>query len=102
MKERVANREDNMLRDKLTAKLQGELIILRTKAVLTQEELASVLGLSRQTYGQIENGNSKMSWSVYMALLLFFNSIPETAALLTLLGIDVDRIMKDLNDSVRD
>lgn len=88
-------------RDALIAKLQKDLIILRIKADLTQEELASVIGLSRQTYCQIEKGNSKMAWSVYLALLLYFKSIPSTSELLTLLGIEVDGILHDLNDSVR-
>lgn len=93
--------DDIVSRDVLIAKLQKELIILRIKADLTQEELASVIGLSRQTYCQIEKGNSKMAWSVYLALLLFFKSIPSTSELLTLLGIEVEGILHDLNDSVR-
>lgn len=101
MRERSSNSEENMSRDELIAKLQKELIILRTKADLTQGELALVIGLSRQTYCQIENGNSKMAWSVYLALLLFFNSIPSTAELLPLLGIEVKSILHNLNDSVR-
>lgn len=93
--------DDIVSRDVLIAKLQKELIILRIKADLTQEELASVIGLSRQTYCQIEKGNSKMAWSVYLALLLFFKFIPSTSELLTLLGIEVEGILHDLNDSVR-
>lgn len=93
--------DDIVSRDALIAKLQKELILLRIKADLTQEELASVIGLSRQTYCQIEKGNSKMAWSVYLALLLFFKSIPSTSELLTLLGIEVEGILQDLNDSVR-
>lgn len=101
MRERSSNSETNVSRDVLVTKLQGELIILRTKADLTQEELASVIGLSRQTYCQIEKGNAKMAWSVYLALLLFFNSIPSTAELLPLLGIEVESILCNLNNSVR-
>ena len=93
--------DDIVSRDALIAKLQKELILLRIKADLTQEELASVIGLSRQTYCQIEKGNSKMAWSVYLALLLFFKSIPSTSELLTLLGIEVEGILHDLIDSVR-
>lgn len=97
----MRERSEDVSRDALIAKLQKELIILRIKADLTQEELASVIGLSRQTYCQIEKGNSKMAWSVYLALLLFFRSIPSTSELLTLLGIEVEGILYDLNDSVR-
>lgn len=98
---RERSEDDIVSRDALIAKLQKELIILRIKAELTQEELASVIGLSRQTYCQIEKGNSKMAWSVYLALLLFFKSIPATSELLTLLGIEVEGILHDLNGSVR-
>lgn len=52
-------------RDEWIEKLTRELVILRTKSELTQAELSSAIGLSRQTYCQIERRNIKMTWSVF-------------------------------------
>lgn len=64
-------------------------------------QFGEAIGISRQTYCQIENGNAKMSWSVYLSLLLLFSSIPGTADLLRKLGIRVEKIMNDLNEQIR-
>ena len=85
----------------LIEQLASNLEILRAGAKLTQEATAKAIGISRQTYCQIENGNSKMSWSVYLSLLLQFSSIPGTAELLWKLGIRVEEIMNDLNEQIR-
>lgn len=85
----------------LIEQLSSNLEILRAGAKLTQESTAKAIGISRQTYCQIENGNSKMSWSVYLSLLLLFSSIPSTAELLEKLGIRVEEIMNDLNERIR-
>ena len=41
-------------KDKFISALTPELVLLRTKAEISQEELASLIGVSRQTYGAIE------------------------------------------------
>ena len=53
--------------------LAPQLPLLRAKAGISQEELSIVVGISRQTYGAIERKTKKMSWSTYMALILFFD-----------------------------
>lgn len=88
-------------KDFLIEQLTNNLEILRAGAKLTQESTAKAIGISRQTYCQIENGNTKMSWSVYLSLLLLFSSIPCTADLLGKLGIRVEEIMNDLNEQIR-
>lgn len=45
----------------LISDLTAELATLRAKEKLTQEELANAIGISRQTYSQIECGKIKMS-----------------------------------------
>ena len=74
-------------RDKLISGLVPELKTLRVKANITQDDLAKVIGLSRQTYCQIENGNKGMSWNVYLSLIFFFRSIEETSKLMDALGV---------------
>ena len=62
--------------------LTENLLPLRSKADITQEELASMIGISRQTYYAIETGRRSMSWSTYLSLLLFFDTNVETHSML--------------------
>lgn len=50
-------------KDRLIVALTPELATLRTKAEISQEELAELIGVSRQTYGALERGARKMSWN---------------------------------------
>lgn len=74
-------------KEELIGELTPELRMLRVKADMTQEELANIIGLSRQTYSQIESGNKVMSWNTYLSLIFFYQSLEETARLL--LAFDV-------------
>jgi len=85
----------------LIEQLASNLEILRAGAKLTQEATAKAIGISRQTYCQLENRNSKMSWSAYFLLLLLFSSLPSTAELMGKLGICVEEIMNNLNKQIR-
>lgn len=60
-------------KDELIEALTNELVVLRAKAGVAQDELAKLIGVSRQTYGSIERKKRKMSWNVYMSLILFFD-----------------------------
>ena len=59
-------------------KLVDELPALRMKMGVSQDELAGILGLSRQTYSTIETKKRKMTWSVYLSLILIFDCCPQT------------------------
>ena len=60
--------------EKYTRLLQEELAPLRVRAGISQGELASMIGVSRQTYSSIETGKKKISWSTYLTLIWFFDS----------------------------
>ena len=62
--------------------LTENLLPLRTKAEITQEELAAMIGISRQTYYAIETRRRVMSWSTYLSLVLFFDTNLETHSML--------------------
>ena len=62
--------------------LKEYLPALRVKADISQTELCSIIGVSRQTYSAIETGKKKMMWPTYLALILFFDSISETREML--------------------
>lgn len=74
-------------KDELIQKLTPELKLLRVRADITQERLANIIGLSRQTYSQIETGNKLMTWNTYLSLIFFYNSVDETSKLLNALEI---------------
>ena len=65
-------------KDKYIDKLTEELITLRAKAGIQQEEIARMIGVSRQTYGEIERKSKKMSWSTFLSLLFFFDQNKAT------------------------
>ena len=62
--------------------LKEYLPALRVKADISQAELCSIIGVSRQTYSAIETGKKRMMWPTYLALILFFDSISETREML--------------------
>lgn len=62
--------------------LTENLLPLRTKADITQEELSSIVGISRQTYYAIETGKRQMSWNTYMSLILFFDTNVNTHSMI--------------------
>ena len=41
-------------KDELIEELTNELAVLRSKAAVSQEELSKIIGISRQSYGDIE------------------------------------------------
>ncbi len=65
-------------KDANIANLQEHLVALRAKAGVSQEELANLIGISRQTYYGIETGKKKMSWTIYIAFIFFFNKSNAT------------------------
>lgn len=46
---------------------------LRADIGISQTELASIMGLARQTVSAIETGTRAMSWATYLSLILFFD-----------------------------
>lgn len=62
--------------------LMENLLPLRTKAGVTQEELANIIGVSRQTYYALETNKRNMSWNTYLSLLLFFDTNVKTHMML--------------------
>jgi len=51
-------------KDTCIAILQENLVALRSKAKLSQERMANLIGVSRQTYYGVETGKNKMTWTV--------------------------------------
>ena len=77
---------DRSKKEKLVKNMTENLPVLRKKANLTQEKLASLTGVSRSTIITIEN-KKKMSWSMLLCLILVFSQFRETEPLLRVFEI---------------
>ena len=60
------------------ARLVDELPVLRLKLGISQDEMGNMLGISRQTYSSIETKRRKMSWPLYLSLILIFDYSDQT------------------------
>jgi len=85
---------DDKRKAKLIDSLSIELPALRGKLGASQEEVASAIGVSRQTYSAIETRSKAMQWSIYMALMLYFDYIPSTHYMLR----DLDVFPNELDE----
>lgn len=80
-------------KDGYIATLTPHLALLRTQADISQEELANLIGVSRQTYSSIERKVRRMSWNTYLSLLFFFDHNKKTHKLLRQLSIYPNRLI---------
>ena len=63
-------------------RLLPHLAALRARAGLSQDELAGLVGVSRQTYCLTESGARSLSWNTYLSLVMFFDYNSKTRDLL--------------------
>lgn len=97
----MANKGEEMNKDELIDILTEELPMLRAKIGITQEELCGIVGISRQTYSSIETKKRKMSWNIYLSLIMFFIHNEKTAPLIEAIGAFPDTLRETLNKSNR-
>lgn len=69
-------------RNHLMEKLVYELPVLRARLGISQAELAKRVGISRQTYNNIEIGKKRINWLTFNALVAVFKSNEGTNAML--------------------
>ena len=68
---------------------------LRARIGITQEELANILGVSRQTYYSLETGKREMQWAMFLAIVFIFDSVNETSEMIRDLRIyPIDLFMR--------
>lgn len=77
--------------------LTENLPVLRAKIAITQEGLCEIVGISRQTYSAIETKKRKMSWNVFLSLIMFFTHNDKTAPIIESIGAFPDELMKSFN-----
>ncbi len=69
-------------RNHLMEMLVYELPVLRARLGISQAELAKRVGISRQTYNNIETGKKKLNWLTFNALIEVFKTNDETSSML--------------------
>lgn len=87
-------------KDNFIATLSPNLTVLRTKAEISQEELANLIGVSRQTYSAIERRIRKMAWSTYLSLVFFYDHNQKTHKMIRQLAIFPQELIIRFNDGV--
>ena len=78
--------------------LATELPVLRARLGISQETLAKNIGLPRQTYCAIENGTRRMTWTIFMALVAFFDLNEATSVMLDQIPSFIESIRKILRE----
>lgn len=90
-------------REILIDKMTENLPVLRKKLKLSQEKLAKFIGSSRYTVMLIETRKRRMTWNMFLSLVLLFDKNEETAVLLRALEIyteDLDNMIKQQTDAI--
>ncbi len=87
-------------KDEFIATLTANLPALRTQAEISQEELANLVGVSRQTYSAIERKIRRMAWSTYLSLVLFFDHNQKTHKMIRMLHIFPKELVIRFNDGL--
>ena len=89
-------------RAQLSSRLIAELPALRIKLGLSQDDLASILDISRQTYSSVETGKRKMSWTLYLSLILLFDNNRQTHDIIRSAGLFPQNIFRTAGYGVND
>lgn len=84
-------------KDKLIDILTEELPVLRAKIGLSQDDLSSIIGISRQTYSSIETGKRRMTWNTFLSLILMFGFNEKTSTILEASGAMSPELKEVLN-----
>lgn len=76
----------------LIERMADNLPMLRTKLGFTQEEIASMIGVSRHTVISMENKKRPMTWNTFLSLILVFSGNADTKMLMQVMGIFTEEL----------
>ena len=79
--------------------LTMELPVLSARLGFSQEKMAQNIGVSRQTYGAIEKGTRKMTWTIFMALLAVLDLNEATSVMLDQIPGFIQSVRSLIRDS---
>ena len=86
------------LKDLSIENMTKNMATLRTMLHLSQEGLAGLMGVGRQTLVAIETGKRKMTWNTFLSLMFIFSQHKETKPLLEFLQIYSPELKKIYSD----
>ena len=84
---------NQQIKEELMEKLKCELPVLRARLGISQERVAEIIGISRQTYNAIETGKREMTWPIFLSMVAFFQNNEQTKLMLEQIE-DFDEKMK--------
>ena len=76
----------NEKKQEYISRLLPHLASLRAKAGLSQDELAGLVGISRQTYCLTESGSRSISWNTFLSIIMFYDYNSRTHDLIRSIG----------------
>ena len=83
-----------------TAILQDSLASLRAKAGLSQDDISSIIGMTRQTYHALETGKQQIPWTTFLAFIFFFRELDVTKEMIADLRIFPIELFLSLNGQI--
>jgi len=83
------------MQEKYTEKMITYLPVIRQSLKMTQKQLATKLGVSRQTIVVFENRKQTLPWSVYLALVFLFQQYEISKDLLDKLELFSIEFVRD-------
>ena len=75
------------VKNNLCKNLGANLSTIRAKTDISQDELASKLGITRQTITAIETKRRVMQWTTFVSMVLFFIRNDEVRSIMELMEI---------------
>ncbi len=73
-------------KDEYINKLLPQLATLRARVGVSQDELAGLVGISRQTYCLTESGSRSISWNTFLSIIMFYDYNSRTHDLIRSIG----------------
>ncbi len=73
-------------KDEYINKLLPQLATLRARVGVSQDELAGLIGISRQTYCLTESGSRSISWNTFLSIIMFYDYNSRTHDLIRSIG----------------
>lgn len=88
---------NQQIKAELMEKLRVELPVLRARLGISQERVAEMIGISRQTYNAIETGKREMTWSIFLLMIAFFQNNEQTDQMLKQIDEFEEKMRRVLN-----
>lgn len=102
MKEKKLKVRTDFPKEKYTDLMAESLPTLRMRLGINQDELAELIGSSRQMLSLIERKIRPMMWDTFMSIMYVFRSNYETRDMMVFMGLYTDELVQFLNISHED